>query len=57
MGINTAEIYGVDEDWAFILATEKDTGKYGRWPGRILSKSTGSVFNEEIVDEFPAVAS
>lgn len=83
MGIDTAEIYGVDEDsdeyrrgtrhadfartwfeenagdedWSFVLATEKDTGKYGRWPGRILSKSTGSVLNEEIADAFPAVAS
>ena len=45
------------EDWPFVLDTEKDTGKYGRWPGRIASKPTGGVFNEEIVNEFPAVAS
>jgi len=46
-----------DEDWPFVLATEKDHGKYGRWPGRIISKSTGHVYNEDIVDEFPSVAS
>lgn len=46
-----------DEDWPFVLATEKDAGKYGRWPGRITSKHTGNVYNEDIVDEFPAVAS
>lgn len=82
-GIDTAEVYGVDEDseeyrrgtkhsdfartwfeenageeeWPFILTTEKDHGKYGRWPGRIVSKQTGSVYNEDIVDKFPAVAS
>lgn len=46
-----------DEDWPFILATEKDHGKYGRWPGRIISKSTGHVYNEDVVNEFPGVAS
>lgn len=45
------------EEWPFVLVTEKDHGKYGRWPGRIVSKSTGRVYNEDIVDEFPAVAS
>lgn len=43
--------------WPFILSTEKDHGKYGRWPGRIVSKTTGNVYNEDVVDEFPAVAS
>jgi len=82
-GIDTAEVYGVDEnseeyrrgvqhsdfartwfeehagdeEWPFILTTEKDHGKYGRWPGRIVSKQTGNVYNEDIVDEFSAVAS
>lgn len=46
-----------DGDWPFVLVTEKDHGKYGRWPGRIVSKQTGNVYNEDIVDEFPAVAS
>lgn len=45
------------EEWPFILATEKDHGKYGRWPGRIVSKETGNVYNEDVVEEFPAVAS
>lgn len=46
-----------EEDWPFVLSTEKDHGKYGRWPGRIVSKETGNVYNEDIVEEFPAVAS
>lgn len=46
-----------DEEWPFVLVTEKDHGKYGRWPGRIVSKSTGRVYNEDILGEFPEVAS
>ena len=46
-----------DEEWPCVLVTEKDHGKYGRWPGRIVSKSTGNVYNEDVVDAFPAVAS
>jgi endonuclease YncB( thermonuclease family) len=45
-----------DEGWPFVLSTDKDHGKYGRWPGRITSKATGNVYNEAIVDAFPAVA-
>jgi micrococcal nuclease len=46
-----------EEHWPFILSTEKDHGKYGRWPGRITSKTTGNVYHEDVVAEFPAVAS
>jgi endonuclease YncB( thermonuclease family) len=46
-----------DEEWPFVVSTDKDHGKYGRWPGRITSKATGNVYNEDVVDEFPAVAS
>jgi len=46
-----------EEEWPFILSTEKDHGKYGRWPGRIVSKQTGNVYNEDVVDRFPEVAS
>lgn len=82
-GIDTAEVYGVDEDfeayrrgtqysdfartwfeetagdegWPFLPGTEKDHGTYGWWPGRIVTKQTGKVYNEAIVDAFPAVAS
>jgi micrococcal nuclease len=51
------EEHAGDEDWPFVLATEEDHGKYGRWPGRIVSKSTANVYNEDVVDAFPAVAS
>lgn len=44
-----------EENWPFVLSTEKDHGKYGRWPGRITSKATGHVYKEDVVDEFPAV--
>jgi micrococcal nuclease len=46
-----------DAEGPFVLVAEKDHGKYGRWPGRIVSKSTGNVYNEDVVDAFPAVAS
>lgn len=46
-----------EEEWPFILSTEKDHGKYGRWPGRIVSKQTGNVYHEDVVDRFPEVAS
>jgi hypothetical protein len=46
-----------DEDWPFVVSTDKDHGKYGWGAGRITSKTTGNVYNETIVDEFPAVAS
>lgn len=85
-GVDTAEIYGVDEDspehergmkqtrfvkdwlqehrtvrvtrhWPFVLDTETDTGKYGRWPGRVIAKDDGSVLNEELIDQWPSVES
>lgn len=46
-----------DEEWSFILVTEKDRGTYGRWPGRTDSKQTGNAYNEDVGDAFPAVAS
>ena len=46
-----------EEDWPFVLVTEKDHGKYGRWPGRIVSKQTGNVYSEDVVDRFPGVVS
>lgn len=46
-----------EEQWPFLVSTDKDHGKYGRWPGRITSKTTGNVYNEDVVDEFPAVSS
>jgi len=45
-----------DGAWPFILSTEPDHGKYGRWPGRIVSKATGHVYRDDLVDEFPGVA-
>ena len=42
-----------DESWPFVLSTEKDHGKYGRWPARIVSKTTGAIYNEDVVAEFP----
>ena len=46
-----------DEAWPFILSTERDTGKYGRWPGRIVSKATGHAYADDLLDAFPDVAS
>ena len=51
------EAHAGDEAWPFILSTERDTGKYGRWPGRIVSKETGRDFADALIEEFPDVAS
>jgi len=44
-----------DGPWPFVLSTEKDHGKYGRWPARITSKATRHVYNEDVVEDFPEV--
>lgn len=46
-----------EEGWPLIVSTDKDHGRYRRWLGRITSKTTGDAYNEDVVDEFPAVAS
>ncbi|MFB6274174.1 MAG: thermonuclease family protein [Salinibacter sp.] len=50
------EAHAGDEAWPLILSTEKDHGKYGRWPERIVSKETGTAYREALVNEFPDVA-
>lgn len=44
-----------EQDWPFVLRTERDTGKYGRWPGRIESKLLGRTYKKDVTDRFPSV--
>lgn len=41
--------------WPYLLATRKDSGKYGRWPGIVEAQATGAVLNDDLIAEYPEV--
>jgi len=46
-----------DSEFPFILVTEKESGKYGRWIGDLKRRSDGLWLTDCIVGEFPEVGS
>lgn len=47
--------HGGSERWPFVLETEKDTGKYGRYVAVISAKDDGSILNSDLAEAFPEV--
>lgn len=45
-----------DSKWPFVLDTEEDAGKYGRWPARIIAKADGAALNDDLIEAFPEVS-
>lgn len=44
-----------DWPWPFVVRTEKQTGKYGRWIGELERKADDEVLNQTLLAEFPSV--
>lgn len=49
--------YTYDDDWPFVVETEKGTGKYGRYIAISLTrKSDGNELITDLIEEYPNVA-